>query len=375
MQRLRRRWRREPAPPTTPPERLRVLFYAVNGLGLGHVSRLLAIARALRRLRPEAECLFLTASEADWVISREGFASFKAPSHTTRARAGLDAARHARTVQSATWALVAAFDPHVMVVDTFPAGALQELLPLMRWPVNKVFVFREQQAALAADAFLQEVLGLYQLIIVPHNRGEMALPLPLAVPAVWTGPILSRERTEALPRGEAERRLGLPPPDGRLRLYINFGGGGDPQVGPLLRAALAAAAQFPGLLAVLAPGPLAGAATEPSGALVVRHYPMAECLAAFDLALSAAGYNAVHELLHHGVPTAFVPVAKGIDDQEARVARAVAAGAALRADAATLADALRGLTDAPTRAALARAARALVPPGGAEAAARAILSL
>ena len=108
---------------------------------------------------------------------------------------------------------------------------------------------------------------------------------------------------------------------------------------------------------------------------MVRHYPMAECLAAFDLALSAAGYNAVHELLHHGVPTAFVPVAKGIDDQKARVARAVAAGAALRADAATLADALRRLTDAPTRAGLARPARALVPPGGAEAAARAILSL
>src|SRR5579859_7003414 len=293
--------------------RLRVLFYAVNGLGLGHVSRLLAIARALRRLRPEAECLFLTGSEADWIIYQEGFASFKVPSRTARTAAGLTPSLYARTVQSVTWTLVTAFDPHVLVVDTFPAGTLQELLPLLRWPINKVFIFREQRPELAADTYLQELLRLYQLVVVPHSPGELEVPVPAGVPVAWSGPILSRERDAALPRAEAERRLELPPADGRLRLYVNFGGGGDPELAALTQTAMAAAALVPQMSAVLAPGPLArDDVARPAGMPLVRYYPMAECLAAFDVALSAAGYNGVHELLHHGLPAVLVPVGKGV---------------------------------------------------------------
>ena len=42
----------------------RFAFYAVNGLGVGHVTRLLSIARALRVQSPGCEVLFLTSSEA-----------------------------------------------------------------------------------------------------------------------------------------------------------------------------------------------------------------------------------------------------------------------------------------------------------------------
>jgi predicted glycosyltransferase len=360
-------------------QRLRVLFYAVDGLGLGHVTRLLAIARALRRLRPEAECVFLSASEADWIIYKEGFVSFKVPSRTARAAAGLTPSRHARTVQSVTWTLVNAFDPHVLVVDTFPAGTLQELLPLLRWPINKVFVFREQQPRLAADAYLQETLRLYQLVVVPHTLGELEIPLPAGVAACWSGPILLRERGEALPRAAAERLLALPTAPHRLRLYINFGGGGDRETSSLLQTALAAAALVPELDPVVAPGPLARDDPPlPAGVTAVHHYPIADCLAAFDVALSAAGYNAVHEVLHHGLPAVLVAVGKGVDDQDARVRRAVAAGAALGAEASStdvLAGVLRRLLDPLVREALARRAQTLVPGGGAEAAARAIVDL
>ena len=50
----------------------------------------------------------------------------------------------------------------------------------------------------------------------------------------------------------------------------------------------------------------------------VDYYPMAEMFAAFDGAVSAVGYNTAMELLHHGVPTVFVPFARQVDDQEAR---------------------------------------------------------
>ena len=124
----------------------RILFYAVNGLGLGHVTRLLAIARQVRRLAPGAEIVFFTSSEAEDVIFREGFAAFKVPSKSIRLEAGLRSSTYARMLQTVTLNLLASFHPHILVVDTFPAGAIQELLPVLRWESRKVFVYRAQRA-------------------------------------------------------------------------------------------------------------------------------------------------------------------------------------------------------------------------------------
>ena len=59
---------------------MKFLLSAINGVGLGHVARLLAVARELRRRVTEAEFHFLTSSEASSVIWQEGFASVKIPS-------------------------------------------------------------------------------------------------------------------------------------------------------------------------------------------------------------------------------------------------------------------------------------------------------
>ena len=50
---------------------------------------------------------------------------------------------------------------------------------------------------------------------------------------------------------------------------------------------------------------------------------------AFDAAVTAAGYNAVHELLYAGVPSVFVPFERMVDDQEKRAREVAEAGAGL----------------------------------------------
>ena len=42
----------------------RFLFCCVNGTGLGHITRTLAVARQVRKLAPDAEILVLTSSES-----------------------------------------------------------------------------------------------------------------------------------------------------------------------------------------------------------------------------------------------------------------------------------------------------------------------
>jgi hypothetical protein len=63
-------------------------------------------------------------------------------------------------------------------------------------------------------------------------------------------------------------------------------------------------------------------------------YPLVAYLDAFDAAVSASGYNAVHELLPAAVPTLFVPSPRSVtDDQVARARWAADNGYALVAEA------------------------------------------
>jgi UDP-N-acetylglucosamine--N-acetylmuramyl-(pentapeptide) pyrophosphoryl-undecaprenol N-acetylglucosamine transferase len=355
----------------------RILFYAVNGLGLGHVTRMLAIARKVRSLSPGAEIVFLTSSEAEDVIYREGFAAFKVPSKTLRGRTSIRPGTYSRMVQTVSLNLIAALHPHILVVDTFPAGAIQELLPVLRWDSKKVFVFRAQRPEAAASPLTQSALQLYDLAIIPHEEGTEEIPLPDGLDRVWTGPILIRDRAEALPRFEARRKLGLPA-EGQV-VYVTFGGGGDLEMETAVDTALEALGSMSSIHVAVASAPLQRERlARRQNVTAVDHYPMAEMVAAFDAAVSAAGYNTANELLHHGVPTVFIPFPRQLDDQESRAARIEAAGAGLLVDTLAvdmLRNAVCSALDIGRGKELTAHGQAMITENGADRAASSILSL
>lgn len=55
------------------PRKRTYLFLPINGAGLGHLTRSLAIARRLKREQPDAEIIFLTTSIGVALVHREGF--------------------------------------------------------------------------------------------------------------------------------------------------------------------------------------------------------------------------------------------------------------------------------------------------------------
>ncbi len=362
----------------------RLVFYAVNGVGLGHVMRLLGIARQVRKLRPDAEILFLTSSEATHLIYRAGFASVKMPSHSLAQEKLLDE----HTVQSlnhhAAQTAILAFDPHCLIVDCFPAGIQDELLPTLHTSLRKVFVFRTQRESATRQAEFQRALRLYDLILVPHAAGSENLPLPADVETLWTGPMMCHEVTEMLGRDEARSALGLPA-DGFVGL-ITLGGGGETEM-PAARLHIAAALQKvnDGSLWVEAVGPLSRKEAIAPWRLLREAQPLMLYLNAFDGAISAAGYNTVQELQCAQVPAILWPFPRLLDDQSARVQALAQSGRALSiGEGATenrvdeLAAALRALKDDQTRANLRRAMSASPEshwPNGALLGAQAILNL
>ena len=230
---------------------------------------------------------------------------------------------------------VSTFDPHGIVVDTFATGSLQELGPILGWPLRKIFVFRAQKSHRAHDAAFQRALSLYDLILIPHHPDEeitpQMAPTPDGVATCWTGPMTLCDHSELLSRAAARAALELPQ-DGKIGL-IALGGGGDPDL-PFARTILRRALQpAPQSLQVLAEvewiemagplEPLALAATADSAAERVWRtlrgvHPACKYLHAFDGAIGAVGYNTAYELQMAALPCVLWPFPRDVDDQAAR---------------------------------------------------------
>jgi UDP:flavonoid glycosyltransferase YjiC (YdhE family) len=128
-------------------------------------------------------------------------------------------------------------------------------------------------------------------------------------------------------------------------------------------------------LSPIANGPL----DSPPGVGRVSVYPLARYLAAFDAAISAAGYNSFHELLAARIPTLFIPNQKmEMDDQAARANFAARCGMALCAppdDPYSLTRCLRELVDPSVRSSLRRRMEECRAENGAELAAGIVAEL
>ena len=355
-------------------EPLRVVCYAVNGTGVGHITRLLSIARWLRRyakaLDRKIEVWFLTSSEADGLVFAEGFASFKIPSKTIVREAGIDRTTYLALAKQWVWHTIGLLRPDLFIVDTFPRGSFGELLGALDLCKHTAFIYRPVKSAVAERADFQAMLALYDLIVVPEAEADVLTPPSVKDRVVHVGPVLSRERWELLPRDEARERLGITDPGKRV-VFVSAGGGGDHNAEEELARTVAALSKGTELALVVGTGPLyRGRAFSNVTALSTR---AAEHMLAFDAAVCAAGYNTFGELMFAGVPTAFLPQEKLADDQRARAELAVRRGAASMLEDDS--DVLAVVRELIAREGARAAAQSLVPENGARIAAAELLRL
>jgi predicted glycosyltransferase len=365
---------------------IRIVNYAVNGSGVGHLTRLVAINRWIRRyteyLGVRAEIWFLTSSEAEGLLFAERFASFKLPSKTIVGEAGIDKLAYLALAKQWVWHSLGLLRPDLLIVDTFPRGSFGELLSALDLAKRRAFVYRPMKEAFARRADFQAMLPLYDAIIVPAHEDDAPLPVPDGVRrrVRHVGPVISRERSELLPREEARRLLGVGPGIERV-VYVSAGGGGDVTAEAHIDAACALLAGRQDVHVVVGAGPLYRGRPRFGPRTTWLTQPGSFELAnGFDLAIVAAGYNTFHEMMLAGVPSIFLPQEKIADEQAKRADRAVRAGAAKVVDASlpladAIASALAGWDDAGALAAAAAAARTVVPDNHARDAALEMLRL
>ena len=346
-----------------------VLLVSSNGAGMGHLTRLLAYAR---RMPPGTRRHVLSLSQAVPVVATEGLTWEYLPS---QGATGLRPAAWRALFAERLGEVLSRVDPDVLVFDgTHPYRGLDEALaahPRTRavWSRRGMWKPGRNTDQLTKSSWFDEVLEPGDLAGAA-DRGATAA----AEDAVRVRPVTLLDPQDLLPREEAREALGLPP-DGPLAL-VSLGAGNindtDDEVG-----AAAAALRARGVgVCVTAPS-IAARAYAGEGVHLVRHFPLSEHFAAFDLMIAAAGYNSFHEALRLGVPTLFVPNADtSLDDQVTRSGYAARAGWAFSVPTLTRGRASAAVDEllADGQAAARRAVRA-DPGNGARDAADLVLQL
>lgn len=346
-----------------------IVFYPTNGVGLGHVTRLMAIAR---RLSAAYEPVFLTPCHALPVIEHAGYRTEYVPEHLFDET---DPGDHARAMAPRLAATMRHYEPAALVFDgNVPRPFLIEACAARDQPM--VWVRRGMWRGDPSLARHLELSRYFDAVIEPKETAEpadvgatrTAEDDPIRVP-----PVMLLDAEDLLPRAAARKALGLDP--GRTSVLVQLGSGNNNDIERHLDQLVVHGERL-GLQLVVAEWLIQHNPVRRRGIRYLSAFPNARYFRAFDLVVSAAGYNSFHELLHHGMPCIFLPNDnQKVDDQRARALFAEQHHAALCVPAeapAALGACLELLLDKAVRRAIARRARELCPANGAAAAARAI---
>jgi len=349
-------------------EKPTIILATSNGVGMGHLARASAIALALKEYAnpiivsmaggiaevPEfmgIRCEYIPGRDRLW-MSREKWDAYL----RDRLLALVDE----------TGAKVLSFDGVVPYPGVIAAKFGHPKLSLV-WVRRGLWQKKPQRFVLGLQSKMMDHIVEPGDIARAYDFG----PTAVRKDATLTSPVSLFQSETAFDRDEARKILGLDLDRPAVLVQL---GTGDSDVNEKMTAALSGLLGWKDLQVILTKQPLDkdGKSLAPEGLdiRVVRYFPLAKVLRAFDAGVCATGYNGVHELLPAQVATVFVSNIRGTDDQEARAKWCHDFGYALRADQADLADItskVRELQNAEVRARLsAKCAELPDTTGGAE---------
>ncbi len=298
------------------PTRQTILFQPPNHIGLGHVSRLLAIALATRELAPDLRLPFVVSGYAHGLVEAHGLPHLSLPGYAVadpywRWQDWDTSEQHAVTVEIAA-AMVHALCPDLIVFDCFPNRAMLEAVVDRELPM--VFCVRKLRDMSKIVPTLRHQWPLVRAILVPHEPSESIIPEDLLPRTHFIGPVTKPMLPAAEPR---------PKDPASARIVISGGGGGYPGTVDCYNLALEACARVRAtgraLDVVLVTGPLFDRWWDLRLVNDVRILPfdphLVSLLADADLVLCQGGYNTMAEIVALGVPTICLPAERGSDDQ------------------------------------------------------------
>jgi UDP-N-acetylglucosamine:LPS N-acetylglucosamine transferase len=317
-------------------EKPTIILATSNGVGMGHLARASAVALALKEVANP-----IIVSMAGGIAEVPSFMGIRCEYIPGKDRMWMNRQNWDIYLRDRLLALVEETNAKVLSFDgvvPYPGVvAAKNSNPNLKlvWVRRGLWQKKPQRFVLGLQSKMMDKVIEPGDIARAYDFG----PTATRKDSVLTAPVSLFRREDAMTRDNARRALGLDlnRPTALVQL-----GTGDNDVNEKVTAALSGLLGWKDLQVILTKAPVDkdGKSLAPEGLdlKVVRYFPLAKVLHAFDAGICATGYNGVHELLPAQVPTVFVSNIRGTDDQEARAHWCNDFGFALRADQANLAD-------------------------------------
>jgi len=302
-----------------------IIFVPTNGAGLGHLTRLLAIARRIKKRIPDMEIIFFTTSLAKHLIIQHGFVGYYFPTKTLF-DPQVTGSQWNKLFLEQLRQVLKYHNPRMLVFDgAFPyLGLIQSMSQMTQ--IKKVWLKREGSKVGDNDVVCNEKEKFFDFLITPREAGSHMQEDP---DRVYCDPIIYLEKTELLDRGQLLQKWKVP--ENSKVVYIQLGAGNINDITKDIAVLVQTLKRRKDTFIIIGESIIGkDLKIQENNIMVLRDYPNSRFFGAFDLAICACGYNSFHELMHFGVPSIFIPNRETKkDDQFGRAMKSVRAHAGM----------------------------------------------
>lgn len=303
-----------------------VVMFPTNGVGFGHFTRLLAVAKRMKAEDSGLEVVFFSTMPTMHLLKEHGIIGYRIPG---RKEYQNDSATEWNAILEETMSLVfAAHRPSMFVFDgAFPyRGMLNGIKG--RADIAKIWVrrgtFKKNATNIPVDSLVHFDHVIRPKDSVPSNISREILH---DVEVSHCEPIVFMNNDELLSKKEARNRLGIR--ENMFVAYIQLGAGNINSIGSIISQCVEIFSSKKNIHVVIGES-MIGARLQMEGERIqiLRDYPNSWYFNGFDVAIIAGGYNSYHEVVHHQLPSICIPNTNtGMDDQLARANAAGSTGA------------------------------------------------
>ena len=292
-----------------------IVLFPTNGVGFGHFTRMLALAKRMKEKDSSLEIVFFTTMPTLHLLKPFGI-----PAHH------ISGPKYFKGVDSNEWnalleeELTLCFETHkpsMFIFDgAFPyRGMLRAIQG--RNAMKKLWMRRgmfRKGAKIPVDSVQH-----FDTIIRPGDAiDESTEEIEHGLEVLTSSPIVLLDKSELLTREQARYRLGIPLEC--RAVYVQLGAGQINDISSEIRMTLDALLKYENLHVILGESMIGDRIDiEMPNLHIIRDYPNSQYFNGFDAVIQAGGYNSFHETRAFGLQALFYPnMETGMDDQLAR---------------------------------------------------------